>query len=706
MKRKQCWSGASWGIGAGLVLYALFAAGPAEAAWSQIKPGVDYQQYTKSGPTNRITAARVNLCYPGLELRATKSGERRQTPSAFGQAVGADLVINADFFSFDTYNVSGLAIGDGEPWPGTSDPSAREAIAFGNGRVEISKKGNSITDFGWINEAVGGWFTVLDENEVQSFTSAHCTARHPRTIVGLSKDKRTLYMVIVDGRSTSSAGMTCPEQGQLMKDLGAWDAISLDGGGSSAMWIRGQGVANYPSGGSQRVVANHLGIIAKGDGAPEACNNINGAFELNTKGAADFYTQGSSDGIKDLLVGDEFEVDILLENTSSTIFRGVEFDYRFDKNALKPLDYKIYSDYPEEDRSTWELNDADEDPDNPGRGDLGDSGKFLMNAFSPNETKRVNIKLRADRYSMGSPGHADIRAWVRHIDSMYGEQKGWDEEPTNQNLLGGLLQAMAEVDVLSPYEWQFNGGKDELEGWTGCDGSDEGLGVDADLGAMIPAGDAPASCAKSPEWTQVDADTYDQMVIRLSAASAHPLTVGWKSADQEFEDARSVTFMPQPGEETYVVDLKQSGEWAGEVDGLTLDWSGADELAVDAIFFQSSADQKTSSADESFVEAPPVDLVDDEEPGADDAGGHTGAPDSGSSPRPDAGGADAGGDGQAPGPGDGENGGELNDPEYSVDMSGGCGCSSLDQNPLGGVIPAAFALVGVLGLGLRRRSRR
>jgi hypothetical protein len=66
--------------------------------------------------------------------------------------------------------------------------------------------------------------------------------------------------------------MTCPELGALMVDLGAWDATNLDGGGSSTMWVRGSGVLNDPSDGSQRVVANHLAVLAGGGAEPGSCD--------------------------------------------------------------------------------------------------------------------------------------------------------------------------------------------------------------------------------------------------------------------------------------------------------------------------------------------------------------------------------------------------------------------------------------------------
>jgi len=71
--------------------------------------------------------------------------------------------------------------------------------------------------------------------------------RNPRTGIGVTADG-TLLFVVVDGRDPSwSVGMKLDEFGQLMISLGAVNAINLDGGGSTAMWVDGMGVVNHPS---------------------------------------------------------------------------------------------------------------------------------------------------------------------------------------------------------------------------------------------------------------------------------------------------------------------------------------------------------------------------------------------------------------------------------------------------------------------------
>ena len=58
---------------------------------------------------------------------------------------------------------------------------------------------------------------------------------HPRTAVGIDRDKGRILLLVVDGRSSRSRGYTLVEVARLMRRLGAEDALNLDGGGSSTM---------------------------------------------------------------------------------------------------------------------------------------------------------------------------------------------------------------------------------------------------------------------------------------------------------------------------------------------------------------------------------------------------------------------------------------------------------------------------------------
>jgi len=102
---------------------------------------------------------------------------------------------------------------------------------------------------------------------------SHCDTRHPRTMVGM-KPGNVLVLVAADGRHPGrAAGLTCEEMAQVMFALGCSDALSLDGGGSTLMYGRGEpfnGILNYPSdnGGwdhdpaDERAVANAIAVVA------------------------------------------------------------------------------------------------------------------------------------------------------------------------------------------------------------------------------------------------------------------------------------------------------------------------------------------------------------------------------------------------------------------------------------------------------------
>ncbi len=61
-------------------------------------------------------------------------------------------------------------------------------------------------------------------------------ARHPRTAYGISQNGRYLYILALDGRQADwSHGANAAEVTEIMQDAGAWDAINMDGGGSTTL---------------------------------------------------------------------------------------------------------------------------------------------------------------------------------------------------------------------------------------------------------------------------------------------------------------------------------------------------------------------------------------------------------------------------------------------------------------------------------------
>lgn len=250
-----------------LVLFAVLASSLASAAdtWTTPFAGVRHLHRTTTTPWN-IHALAIDLTTPGLKLQSTATAQRRRTPSSFAQLIGAQVAVNADFFSFTDYSTSGLAAGAGAKWADTADTTGSGTFAFGsNGRAELSAPASIVAfDPSWMIGVVSGHPQIVKAGAALPDPSGStlCTTRNPRTAIGLSQDKATLYLVVVDGRSTASVGMKCSELGALLQGLGAYTALNLDGGGSSAMYLAGTGIVNAPSDGTQRVVANHLAVFA------------------------------------------------------------------------------------------------------------------------------------------------------------------------------------------------------------------------------------------------------------------------------------------------------------------------------------------------------------------------------------------------------------------------------------------------------------
>ncbi len=68
--------------------------------------------------------------------------------------------------------------------------------------------------------------------------------RNPRTAIGYTRDNN-LIMLTADGREGASIGLTLVELANLMQELGCVNAMNLDGGGSTVMYIKGK-VVNKP----------------------------------------------------------------------------------------------------------------------------------------------------------------------------------------------------------------------------------------------------------------------------------------------------------------------------------------------------------------------------------------------------------------------------------------------------------------------------
>lgn len=86
----------------------------------------------------------------------------------------------------------------------------------------------------------------------------------PVTFIGCDAATTKVWIVQVDGRSSSSLGMTAPEMAATIKKLGGHNMTRFDGGGSSSMWVKGEGIVSNPSDSrGERSCMNYLLVRVK-----------------------------------------------------------------------------------------------------------------------------------------------------------------------------------------------------------------------------------------------------------------------------------------------------------------------------------------------------------------------------------------------------------------------------------------------------------
>ncbi|WDV46110.1 phosphodiester glycosidase family protein [Clostridiaceae bacterium M8S5] len=149
----------------------------------------------------------------------------------------------------------------------------------------VSLQMNTSRDISDISAAVGGGSVLIKNGVAVKDYAINMRGKQPRTSVGITKDGNELIIVTVDGRHTSFKGLTQAEITELMSELGSYNAINFDGGGSTTMVLSPLDkdttkLINYPSDGSQRRVINGLGIF---NNAPiEALNRIEISSDSNS----------------------------------------------------------------------------------------------------------------------------------------------------------------------------------------------------------------------------------------------------------------------------------------------------------------------------------------------------------------------------------------------------------------------------------------
>ena len=257
---------------------------PRYVVWEPQFVGVGVASVTLQYPRPlRIHALRVDLDAEGLSLVTDKSNGDRELEvdglktSSFLLLTGCQAAINASAFwplhkeDSSEQEIRGFVVSDGEVVSRVDDDKPRSAVV-----VRADRRAAIVDppiDTEGVVTAIGGYGdllrdgTAVSPQEKQKFIDD----LHPRTALGTDDGGRTLILVVVDGRQPGySEGVSLNELAEMMRLLGADDAVNLDGGGSTTMVVAkpdgGFRLINRPIHdgvpGAERVSASHLGVRA------------------------------------------------------------------------------------------------------------------------------------------------------------------------------------------------------------------------------------------------------------------------------------------------------------------------------------------------------------------------------------------------------------------------------------------------------------
>lgn len=235
--------------------------------YERLFPGVFYRRETSSSPRPYVAyIVVIDLNKRNIDLMVTPGKGLGQTTSQFLESYGLQLAINGDGWVENNNDPIGFAASEGEVY---SEDSQEPTIFISkNGIVKIG--GNRPERNIWY--AISGSHTLVRNGQLDekirtcALQEVYCLNLAPRTSIGLSAGNYLIIVLVEGSSSEPREALTLEELAKLHLQLGSVDAIAMDGGGSSTLVVDRGGVPqilNNPADGTERVVANHLGIFVR-----------------------------------------------------------------------------------------------------------------------------------------------------------------------------------------------------------------------------------------------------------------------------------------------------------------------------------------------------------------------------------------------------------------------------------------------------------
>lgn len=273
--------------GGGYVLYDRGRPAPFPTK-QELYEGVTYRRLVRYLPRPMIAhVLTIDRRVTGIEFFVTPpdlEGERplkARTTSQFLEEFGVQIAINGDNFG------PWWSRSPADYYPHAGDPVSPFGFAASDGQVysvdDIEEVGirptlyinrRNVLSFNHqpnrVHHAISGERMIVLKGKVAPDVDGG--GSEPRTALGMNRNGRYVYIVVVDGRQPFySEGATFVELAEILIEQGAFMAMALDGGGSSTLVVEGENgaprILNSPIDslipGRERPVGNHLGIYVR-----------------------------------------------------------------------------------------------------------------------------------------------------------------------------------------------------------------------------------------------------------------------------------------------------------------------------------------------------------------------------------------------------------------------------------------------------------
>ena len=263
-----------------------------------------YQGYNSKIPIKAWAVLIPNRKHNEIKILVSNDQDGLDTPENFAIKFNATVVINGGYFSRSTNSVHhvGLLKTDNQLIEPASGTVIRENIRYNVTRGAMGIYDDGKIDIGWAstkNDSIFQWEAPIDNrpgkpgmlnyknakfwdvayamhagpvlisdsklyvtSEEEVFFNTPVDGVQPRSAIGYNENG-DVVMMVVDGRQVDSRGVYLKELALLMSQFKCREALNLDGGGSSALFVDGN-LVNRPIGlSTQREVMSSIAVISR-----------------------------------------------------------------------------------------------------------------------------------------------------------------------------------------------------------------------------------------------------------------------------------------------------------------------------------------------------------------------------------------------------------------------------------------------------------